>query len=50
MIEEDVMLHITEGRLARSAGMAVFVIATTPRTFVSKMDRQSSSSECSTGR
>ena len=50
MIDDDVIVQITEGRLARSVGMAAEVSATMPKTFVSNMRRQSSMSACSTGR
>ena len=50
MIDDEVMVHTTDGWFARSAGMAADVIATTPKTLVSNIRRQSSRLACSTGR
>ena len=50
MMDDDVMVHTTEGWLARKVGMAAAVSATTPKTLVSNIRRQSSTLACSTGR
>ena len=50
MIDDDVMVHTTDGWLTRSVGMAAAVKATTPKTLVSNMRRQSSMLANSTGR
>ena len=50
MIDDEVMVHTTEGWLARRVGMAAAVRATTPNTLVSNIRRQSSMLACSTGR
>ncbi len=50
MIEEEVTVQITEGWFARRIGMAAAVSATTPKTLVSNIRRQSSILACSTGR
>ena len=50
MIDDDVMVQTTDGWFARRVGMAAAVSATTPKTLVSNMRRQSSMLACSTGR
>ena len=50
MMDEDVMVQTTEGWFARRVGMAADVSATTPKTLVSNIRRQSSTLACSTGR
>ena len=49
-MDEEVTVQITDGWLARRIGMAADVSATTPKTFVSNIRRQSSMLACSTGR
>ena len=50
MMDDEVMVQTTDGWFARRVGMAADVSATTPKTFVSNIRRQSSMFACSTGR